>query len=138
VAILLELHPADQAELFSLLTDEEQATSLPYLDIPSTADLLEGLEDHEALEAVENIPTEKLADVLVEMEPVEAADLLGDLPPAQVTHAQGEMDDADEVFPLLGYPDETAGGLITIWYITLHRQTTAEQAIRFLRQVHPK
>jgi magnesium transporter len=83
VSILLELHPADQAEVFNLLTDSEQDILLPGLDASATADLLEEMEDDEVLDAVEGLSTERLADVLDEMEPDEAADLIGDLSPTQ-------------------------------------------------------
>jgi magnesium transporter len=137
IALLLKLHPADQAEVFNLLTDEEQDILLPGLDIPATADLLEEMEDDEVLDAVEGLSTERLADVLDEMEPDEAADLIGDLPPQQASEVLAQMEDANEVLPLLGYPDETAGGLMTTWFIALRRHTTAEQAIHFLRQLKP-
>jgi magnesium transporter len=138
LSILLDLHPADQAELFNLLDEEVQVYLLSQMDIPSTADLLEEMEDEEVLEAVESLTTERLADLLDEMEPDEAADLLGDLSPSQVSAVLAQMEDADEVVPLLGYPDETAGGLMTTWFIALRRHTTAEQAIHFLRQVSPE
>ena len=135
--ILLDMHPADQAEVFHSLNEEEKAVLLSHLDVQSTADLLEEMGDEQVLEAVETLSPERLADLLDEMEPDEAADLLGDLPPTQATEALAQMEDAEEVLPLLGYPDETAGGLMTTWYIALRRYTTAEQAIRFLRQVNP-
>jgi magnesium transporter len=138
VAILLELHPADLAEAFNLLSDEEQEFLLPLMDIQTTADLLEELEDEDVLDAVESLTPERLADVLDEMEPDEAADLLGDLTPEQASEALSQMEDAEEVIPLLGYPDETAGGLMTTSYIALRRHTTTEQAIQFLRQVSPE
>ena len=138
VSILLSLHPVDRAEVFNLLDDPEQELLLDRLDIPTTADLLEELEDEVVLEAIESLSTERLADVLDEMEPDEAADLLGDLPPEQATEALAQMEDADEVIPLLGYPDETAGGLMTTSYIALRRHTRAEQAIQFLRQASPE
>jgi magnesium transporter len=69
------------------------------------------------------------------MEPDDAADILGDLSPARAAEALAEMEDADEVIPLLGHPDESAGGLMTTSYIALRRHTTAAQAIDFLRQV---
>jgi magnesium transporter len=137
-SILLELHPADQAEVFNRLNDEEQQILLPLLDVSAAADLLEELEDEETLEAVESLTNQQLADVLDEMEPDEAADLLGDLPPDQASEVLAIMEDAEEVLPLLGYPDETAGGLMTTWFIALRRYTTAEQAIQFLRDVEPK
>ena len=138
LAILLELHPADRAEVFNLLTDAEKSALFSLLDVPTTADLLEELEDEEALEAIVSLSPERLADVLDEMEPDEAADLLGDLTLEQATAALAEMEDAEEVIPLLGYPDQTAGGLMTTSFVALRRHTTTEQAIQFLRQVRPE
>jgi len=136
--ILTEMHPADQASVFNELSDEEQDLLLPHLDISSTANLLEEMEDEDVLDAVEALSTERLADILDEMEPDEAADLLGDLTPEQASEALAQMEDADEVIPLLGYPDESAGGRMTTTFIALRRHTTAEQAIEFLRQVSPQ
>jgi len=138
LAILLELHPADRADVFNLLTYAEKSALFPLLDVPTTADLLEELEDEEVLEAIESLSPERLADVLDEMEPDEAADLLGDLTPEQASAALAEMEDAEEVIPLLGYPDQTAGGLMTTSFVALRRYTTTEQAIQFLRQVRPE
>lgn len=137
IEIVLDLHRADLAEIFNDLTEEERNTLLPQLELGTQADLFEELEDKDVLEAVETLSTEQLADLLDEMEPDEAADLLGDLPPGQVSALLAQMEDVDEVLPLLGYPDETAGGLMTTSYIALRRQTTTEQAIQFLRDVTP-
>ena len=131
----LELRPADQAEVFNELNDLEQSLLLGYLDVPTTADLFDELEDEETLEAAENLTIERLADVLDEMDPDEAADLLGDLPPQQAEQALAQMDDPEDVIPLLGYPDETAGGRMTTAFIGLRPHTTAETAIQFLRDV---
>ena len=138
VAALMDLHPVDQAEVFNLLSDEERDYLLPMISIEDAADLLEELEDDEALDAVEALSTERLADVLDEMEPDEAADLLGDLPPAQASEVLAQMEDASEVLPLLAYPDETAGGLMTTAYVALRRHTKVDQAIQFLREVTPE
>ena len=130
---ILGLHPADQAEVFNALDDKEQGILLQHLDIPATADLFDELEDEDTLEAAENLTPERLADVLNEMAPDEAADLLGDLPPEQADEALAQMDDPEDVIPLLGYPDETAGGRMTTAFIGLRPQITAEAAIQFLR-----
>lgn len=138
VSILLDLHPADQAEAFNTLTEAEQDILLPILDVSDAADLLEELEDEDVLEAVDALTPEQLADVLDEMEPDEAADLLGDLPPHEVSEALSKMEDAQEVVPLLGYPDETAGGLMTTSFISLTREATIDKAIDYLRSIGPE
>lgn len=137
VSILLAMHPVDQAEVFNALEEDQQDALLPLMNIADTADLLEELEDEDVLEVVDSFSTRRLAGVLDEMEPDEAADLLGDLPPAQASEILAQMEEAEDVIPLLGYPDETAGGLMTTSYIALRLHTTTEQAIQFLRQVSP-
>jgi Mg/Co/Ni transporter MgtE len=79
VSLFLELHLADQAEVFNLLQEPAQNALLRNLDISSTADLFDELEDEETLEFADVLTIGRLADILDEMEPDEAADLLGDL-----------------------------------------------------------
>jgi len=136
--ILKDLHPADQADIFEDLETNEQTRLFAELHPTEAADLFEELEDEDVLEIAEDLSSERLADVLDEMEPDEAADLLGDLKPRQASEVLAQMEDADEVLPLLGYPDDTAGGLMTTWYIALRRQTTVDQAIQFLRNLSPE
>ena len=135
LAALLRLRPPDRAEAFSDLDDDSQAALLPRLDIPATADLLEDLQDEEAAEVAGSLSNQVLADVLDEMEPDEAADVLGDLSPERRAQALADMEDAEEVVPLLGHPDETAGGLMTTAFIEVRRFTTVGQALGFLREV---
>ncbi|MQC26700.1 MAG: magnesium transporter [Chloroflexi bacterium] len=137
IAHFNELALGDQAEAFNQLEENEQATLLPRLDVGATADLFDRLTDSETLEASENLTLERLADVLEEMQPDEAADLLGDLPPEQASQALEEMEDSEDVLPLLGFPDETAGGRMTTEYIAMRQHTRVEQAIKFLRDVSP-
>jgi len=137
IAALIRLHPADRAEAFSDLKDTEQASILPGLDVPTTADLLEELEDPEAADVAEGLARERLADVLDKMEPDEAADVLGDISPQLAAEVLAEMEDAEEVLPLLEHADETAGGLMTTSFIALQPNTTTIEAIEYLRGLSP-
>lgn len=137
IAALIRLHPADRAEAFSDLKDVEQASILPGLDVPTTADLLEELEDPEAADVAEGLARERLADVLDKMEPDEAADVLGDISPELAKDVLAKMEDAEEVLPLLEHADETAGGLMTTSFIALQPNTTASEAIEYLRGIGP-
>lgn len=137
IEMLVKLHPVDRADAFSDLDDQDQAVLLPQFDIADTADLLEELDDNEAADVAENLPTQFLADILDAMEPDEAADVLGDLPPERAAEALAEMSDPADVIPLLGYPDETAGGLMTTPAITLTPELTAAMAIDTLRNATP-
>ena len=137
VKTLLALHPADRALAFSALNVQERAQLLARLDIPTTADLLEELEDPQARDVAETFTNERLADVLDEMEPDEAADVLGDLSPDRAAEALSAMEEAADVLPLLPHDDESAGGLMTTSFISLHPDQTAAEAIDYLREVSP-
>ncbi len=138
VAIIESLQPADQADLVEGLSDADQITLLSQLAPADSADVLEEMEDRDAADLAELLPLIDLADILDEMEADEAADVLGDISPTLAAEALREMEEPDEVIPLLQYPDDTAGGLMTPAVVTLRRDWTAQRALEELRWVGPR
>ena len=51
--------------------------------------------------------------------------------------AHMERDEAEEVQELLGYPEDSAGGIMTTQYIALAEHLTAAEAIDRLRELEP-
>ena len=91
------------------------------------------------VDILEDLTPERAADILEEMSPDDAADLVADLD--QDTRdeilAHMEQDEADELGELLGYDEDTAGGLMTTEYIALDEHLTAGEAIDRLRELEP-
>jgi magnesium transporter len=137
VAVIESLQPADQADLVEELTDIDQITLLSQLSPADSADVLEEMEDEDAAALAERLPVADLAEILDEMEVDEAADVLGDLSAERVAEALREMEEPYEVIPLLQYPDDTAGGLMTPAIVTLRRGWQAQEALEELRRVEP-
>ncbi len=133
-AILRTLHPADQARLFKDLKPEVQEGLLREMKISEIADIFDELDDRQTLDAAQNLPLPFLADILDDMDPDEAADLLGDLSGKKVRQTISYMEEADEVLPLLKYPDETAGGRMTTDFLSLSPSNTTESVIQHLRK----
>jgi magnesium transporter len=132
---LAELHPADLADILEELSRDEQRS------------VIESLDDETAAEAVSEIPTRmqvallnslsagKAADIVEEMAPDEAADVLQELPPetsAEVL-AHMETEEANEVRELLGFEENTAGGLMTTEFIVVLETATVEGAIEAIK-----
>lgn len=130
---LSELHSADRASIFEELTPEEQRALLPFFGTVEQADILQELDEHGAAELAMTMPSGALADVLDEMSPDVAADILGDMPSEAATSTLSQMEEADEVRPLLRYPDDTAGGLMSTDFLSFSLATTAQTAIERLR-----
>lgn len=135
--IIEKLRPADQADVFAELDEDEQLALLVELPVADSADILEELDEDEAAELVESMPTDEAVRIMEEMEPDEVADLLGDLPADQANQMLSRMEDPDEVRPLLLHPDDSAGGLMTSEFLALRRRTTAAAAIEALRNWKP-
>jgi magnesium transporter len=137
VTVIESLPPADQADLVEELSDAAQVALLSQLPPADSADVLEEMEDDEAAALAELLPVADLADILDEMEADEAADVLGDLSPDRAAEALREMEEPQEVIPLLQYPDDTAGGLMTPAVVTLRREWRVQDAFQALRRVGP-
>ncbi len=138
VEIIESLRPADQAEVFLELNDEQQEELLPRLDTEDSADILEELNDLEAAEIAHHISDDDLVRIIDEMEPDEAADLLKDLPPGRAKKILSSLEDPNEVRPLLIHPDESAGGLMTSEFIALRRRMTVREALDAIRRWAPE
>jgi magnesium transporter len=136
-SIIEALRPADQADLFWELDEDEQTALLPELNPADAADILEELYDKDVVEIAGNLPLDKLIEIVNEMEPDEAADLLDDLEPEQAEAILSNLEEAIEVKSLAHYDDDTAGGLMTSAYIPLWRRMTAQQAIDTIRAWRP-
>jgi magnesium transporter len=137
-AIIEELRPPDQADLFTELDDEDQVALMPRLNPADLADILEEMDDEEAAELVAALPTRTIIRIVDEMEPDEAADLLGDIRPEQAQEVLAGLEDAEEVRPLLIHPDDSAGGLMTSEFLALRRRMKAGEAIEAIRAWKPE
>ena len=136
-AIIEALRPADQADLVAELSGDDQVALLSELEPADSADVLEEMEDEDAAALAEMFSPADLADILDEMEADEAADVLGDLSPERAAAALRQMEEPEEIIPLLQYPDDTAGGLMTPAIVTLRRNWRVKDALEKIRRVGP-
>ncbi|CAN5802178.1 CBS domain-containing protein [soil metagenome] len=136
---LRELHPADLASIIDELAPRDRAGILASLDDEAAADAIEEMEPETQVEVMEDLSPERAADILEEMSPDDAADLVADLSEAarrQILPLM-ERDEADEVRQLLGYPEDSAGGIMTTEFIAIPEHLTAAQTIERLRELEP-
>jgi len=138
-AEILQSHrPQDRAGAISELKIKEQVALLSQLDETISADIIEDMDDTEAAVLIVGLPTATAIRIVDEMEPDEAADLLGDLHPEATQVILSQLKDREEIQPLLIYPDETAGGLMTSEFLAFHPQITTRKALDMLRTRKPK
>src|SRR6188472_3673356 len=126
---LTELHPADLATIIDQLAPRDRAGVLAALDNEAAADAIEEMEPDTQVEVLEALPPERAADILEEMSPDDAADLVADLSDearAEILQLM-EQEEAEEVQTLLGFPEESAGGIMTTEFIAISEDLTATE-----------
>jgi magnesium transporter len=138
-AKLAQLHPSDLADILEDLAPRDRAGVLAALDDESVADAMEEMEPEAQVDVLEDLAPERAADILEEMSPDDAADLVADLDQDTRDEILSHMDagEAEEVQELLGYPEDSAGGIMTTEFIALDATLTAAAAIDRLRELEP-
>jgi magnesium transporter len=138
-ARLAELHPADLASIIDQLTPQDRAGVLASLDDEAVADAIEEMESDTQVEVLEDLEPARAADILEEMSPDDAADLVADLSDEtrREVLALMEKDEADDLQELLGYPEDSAGGIMTTEFIAVPATLTTAQTIERLRELEP-
>jgi CBS domain-containing protein len=136
---LAELHPADLATIIDQLAPKDRAGVLASLDDEAVADAIEEMEPDTQVEVLEDLEPARAADILEEMSPDDAADLVADLSETARDEilALMEREEAAEVRELLGYPEDTAGGIMTTEFVSIPEHLTTGATIDRLRELEP-
>ncbi|MBV9282919.1 MAG: magnesium transporter [Chloroflexi bacterium] len=132
---LAMLHPVDIAHIAEELSYQHGQEIIESLDDETAAETLQEMDEDRQADIVEGMDQERAADILEEMDPDDAADLLGDLDETQQQELLRRMDreEAEDVRELLAYEEESAGGTMTIEFITVPPRMTVDEVIQFMR-----
>jgi magnesium transporter len=137
VEALAALHPADQAELYENLEEDDRETMVSLLSAEGMAHMIEHLDEEDLAPIVSGMPRAALGRVLDLTDNDIAVDVLRMLPASEAVRTLSNMTTAAEITPLLGHSDETAGGIMTRGYVALHKDMTVGEAVNFLRVSKP-
>jgi len=131
-----QLPPADIAAILNDLDRRTGQALLSRLDDEMLADALEESPPGIQVAALSQLAPERAADILEEMGPDEAADLLADLPDETSARLLDLMEDedAEDVQSLLGYPEDSAGGIMTTEFAWAPAGLHAAEALDYLRK----
>lgn len=132
---LEELHPADIADILEQLDPKQRANVFQHLDDAQAGDAISEMEDEFQADIIGELDETRASRLLGDMDPDDAADIVGDLPyeKAETLLRLMGVEDAAGIRKLLGYKEDTAGGLMTTQFVAMHTTSTVHETTEVLR-----
>jgi magnesium transporter len=135
-----ELHPAEIAELISIVEPEEVWIFLESLDLSKRTEIFIHLDLDLQTEIAEIIDRKKLVELLTEMPADDRVDLFKKFPVEKQelilpALAQAERED---IRKLASYPERSAGSIMTSEYVSIPENLTVSEAINKIRLEAPQ
>ncbi len=133
---LEDMHPADIADIVEDLGPDEREAIFETIDEEVVADALSEVEPGLQASILESLEPEKAADIIEEMAPDEAADVLNELKDQTAGEILEEMDpqSQSEMTELLGFPGNSAGGLMNTEFVAMTDTATVADALAECRR----
>ncbi|MFN2371541.1 MAG: magnesium transporter [Candidatus Krumholzibacteriia bacterium] len=134
-ALALSLSPGDLAEVVRPLDMDDTAAVLRNLPPDPLAYVLGEIDNRSLSVLFDLLDVDAIADIIEEMPSDEGADLLGELDARRAQEILAAMDEEEraEVSELLGYPPESAGGIMDKEFVACRADQSCGEAIALLK-----
>ena len=136
VKLIRKTHPADLAVVFRYFNDEEQTQVFSIMvEDGQAVEFLVELDDTLIANLLENETPERIATIIQESSANDQSYILGTLEDEQA-HSVIELlktEEQEEIEELMGYPEDSAGAMMTTNVFTLYQNTTCRDALKSLQ-----
>jgi magnesium transporter len=133
---LVELEPADIAELVATMDDDHAALVFRLLPRDLAADTFSHLDSEPQQKLIEHLGTESVVGIINEMEPDDRTALLEEMPAEVAQRLIALLSPAERRITqtILGYPEESIGRLMTPDYLRVKPEWTIAEVMTHIRQ----
>lgn len=129
------LHPAEIASLIESLPPARREIVWEFVDPELEGDVLIELNEEVRAELISGMDADELIAATEGMEVDDLADLVGDLPETLNERVLRSMDaqDRERLNAVLGFEQDSAGGLMNLDAVTIRPDVTLEVVLRYMR-----
>jgi magnesium transporter len=133
--LLIDLHPADTAELIECLSSDEREKVFGLVSDEIAGAVIAEVEPHKRQDLLEALAPDKIFGIVSQLDSDDAADMIAELPPqtAEGVFHLMEESDAGELREILKYPEDSAGGIMAVEVMSVSEGLSARQAIEEIR-----
>lgn len=133
--MIVDLHPADLAEILYHLDEEHRNYIFELLDAETASEVISEMDGVSREDLLGELDEARISEIVDEMDSDDATDLVSELPGdlAQKVLDSIDKEDSEEVKELLSHEEDTAGGIMAKEFVAVHLQSTVDQAIQEIR-----
>ena len=135
-----EAHSVDLAIAIEDLSDEDMLFFMSSLEDETLADIIEQAEEDVQNHMMKIMEISRIMQIFQYMSKDNIVDILGDMPAGRRKDVVNLMKAGDQkiIRNLLGYEENTAGGIMTTEYITVRNTLTVSQALAKVKDIAPE
>lgn len=131
-----ELRAADLADIIEHLDPEERMFIFGLLEPEGAGEVLVEMEPPVQGRILKELDNSAISEIVEELDSDDAADVMGDLPEERAREIIRSLGDdvSEELEKLLPYPDDTAGGIMALEYVSVRADSSVKEAIESIRK----
>ncbi len=140
LSLIEEMHPVDIAIALEDMDDESLLIFLDLIDNELKAEILEHSEEELQIKIISSIDYKSTVELFSYMSNDDIADILGVLPINMRKDLLKLMKSGDikQIQELLGYAEDSAGGIMTTEYIALSGELSILDSLKKIKKIGPK
>lgn len=133
--LLLDMHPADIAELLQHLNDDDRNYVFSLLSNEVASEVLAELDESLQEDVLEQIDATKISELVDELETDDAADIISELDEEKAREVLDKLEEkhSEEIQQLLKYDEDSAGGIMAKEFLAINDKATVQDAIDTIR-----
>jgi magnesium transporter len=133
--LLSDQRSSDIAEVVELVENEYKREIFDAMDKPTAAEVLEKVDEATRAELFELLKNEELSSIVLHLDTDDAADILSELPEEERIELLKSIPvaDSEEIEELMGYSEDSAGGIMDPVVISVPEDATVAEAINKIR-----
>ncbi|MBN2181399.1 MAG: magnesium transporter [Sedimentisphaerales bacterium] len=135
VQLLSEQRSSDIAEVVELVDNDYKKAIFDAMDKPMSAEVLEKVDEATRAELFDLLKSEELSSIILHLDSDDAADVLSELPEQERLKLLRNIpaDESAEIRKLMGYSEDSAGGIMDPVVISVPENATVAEAINKIR-----
>ena len=136
IKVIDNIKAADLADLIEYLEPDERLLIFKLLEPEGAGDVFVEIEPPVQERILRDLDNQAISEIVKKLDSDDAADLMGDLPGERAKEIIKTVGDdvSEDLEKLLPYPEDTAGGIMALEFVSVNADITLRDAVESIRE----